>query len=648
MSDPAPAGAARSTARSTRSSSSPAARSPTSCATTCASPAPTSAASTGCAGRAPCCSTTPRCAPAWCSPCRRRGRRCAPWSRCGRDGELSDLQQAFADHHGLQCGFCTPGFLMLAEGVLAEQPDAVPRGDPRGALGQPVPLHRLPDHRRSRCARRRGAAPGGCSVILENNARRPRRPGRGVRAAERRRAGRRVPAGRDARGPRRRGLHGPREGQGRADQRRLRGHPAVHRGRRPSSGTLRLSARASDAHGSGRRGGRRRPVGGSRPPAARPLDLHTDLLVRGKIAQFGKGAITTVSSRLLDQFARNLAGELLDRDRAPPVPAPGHRRCRLRTPRPRRQPPASPPSAPADERPRRPGDAPAPGAGRWRRARRRARRGPLPGLPARPPARPDDADRGAARHAPTLSGLHGRRHRRRSTPAPASAPPSPADPGPRWWSSTSPAASPSPASPRRRPDRRGRRGRGSSSRSPHRRGVPVICHRHRVHRRRGRRRRRRLAAQGPGHARAPARAATPSPSTRGSASPPDDHRILKKGASAFHGSSLAALLAGLRIDTAVVCGATTRGCVRATAVDAVQSGFDTLVVAERVRRPRPRPARRRPVRPPGQVRRRRRPSTTPCPTSTTPSGRPTVDPRVPRRPRPHPAGPGRPRRHPGA
>jgi len=42
----------------------------------------------------------------------------------GRDGELSDLQQAFADHHGLQCGFCTPGFLMLAEGYLAEHPDA--------------------------------------------------------------------------------------------------------------------------------------------------------------------------------------------------------------------------------------------------------------------------------------------------------------------------------------------------------------------------------------------------------------------------------------------------------------------------------------------------------------------------------------------
>jgi aerobic-type carbon monoxide dehydrogenase small subunit (CoxS/CutS family) len=37
------------------------------------------------------------------------------------DGEdLSDLQQSFSDRHGLQCGFCTPGFLMLAEGYLRE------------------------------------------------------------------------------------------------------------------------------------------------------------------------------------------------------------------------------------------------------------------------------------------------------------------------------------------------------------------------------------------------------------------------------------------------------------------------------------------------------------------------------------------------
>ena len=37
--------------------------------------------------------------------------------------ELNDLQQAFSKHHGLQCGFCTPGFLMLAEAYLSTGPD---------------------------------------------------------------------------------------------------------------------------------------------------------------------------------------------------------------------------------------------------------------------------------------------------------------------------------------------------------------------------------------------------------------------------------------------------------------------------------------------------------------------------------------------
>ena len=37
--------------------------------------------------------------------------------------ELHPLQQAFIENHGLQCGFCTPGFLMLATGVLEREPD---------------------------------------------------------------------------------------------------------------------------------------------------------------------------------------------------------------------------------------------------------------------------------------------------------------------------------------------------------------------------------------------------------------------------------------------------------------------------------------------------------------------------------------------
>jgi aerobic carbon-monoxide dehydrogenase small subunit len=37
--------------------------------------------------------------------------------------ELHPIQRAFIEHHGLQCGFCTPGFLMLATGVLEREPD---------------------------------------------------------------------------------------------------------------------------------------------------------------------------------------------------------------------------------------------------------------------------------------------------------------------------------------------------------------------------------------------------------------------------------------------------------------------------------------------------------------------------------------------
>ncbi len=41
---------------------------------------------------------------------------------------LHPLQQSFIDHHGLQCGFCTPGFLMLTAGVLEQEPDISDEG----------------------------------------------------------------------------------------------------------------------------------------------------------------------------------------------------------------------------------------------------------------------------------------------------------------------------------------------------------------------------------------------------------------------------------------------------------------------------------------------------------------------------------------
>ncbi|MEO0501926.1 MAG: (2Fe-2S)-binding protein [Pseudomonadota bacterium] len=38
------------------------------------------------------------------------------------DGSLNVIQQAFQDHHGLQCGFCTPGMVMSASALLKENP----------------------------------------------------------------------------------------------------------------------------------------------------------------------------------------------------------------------------------------------------------------------------------------------------------------------------------------------------------------------------------------------------------------------------------------------------------------------------------------------------------------------------------------------
>lgn len=79
---------------------------------------------------------------------------------------------------------------------------------------------------------------------------------------------------------------------------------------------LRLSARGADTHGNGDAEAdvtltvREAPGGAA-------IDLRTDLSLRGKLAQFGKSAIGAVSTRLLDQFARNLAGQLS----AQPAPA---------------------------------------------------------------------------------------------------------------------------------------------------------------------------------------------------------------------------------------------------------------------------------------------------------------------------------------
>ena len=85
------------------------------------------------------------------------------WPSGGR-GDCTRCRPAFRQEHGLQCGFCTPGMVMAAVGLLAREP-APDRGrGPRGAGGQPLPLHRLPQHR-PRGAGRRGRQRGGERMI---------------------------------------------------------------------------------------------------------------------------------------------------------------------------------------------------------------------------------------------------------------------------------------------------------------------------------------------------------------------------------------------------------------------------------------------------------------------------------------------------
>lgn len=60
----------------------------------------------------------------------------------------------------------------------------------------------------------------------------------------------------------------------------------------------------------------------------------------------------------------------------------------------------------------------------------------------------------------------------------------------------------------------------------------------------------------------------------------DEVVILKKGASAFFGTNLPSILVSQNVDTIVLCGATTSGCIRATAVDLLQYGYPTLVPRE--------------------------------------------------------------------
>jgi nicotinamidase-related amidase len=60
----------------------------------------------------------------------------------------------------------------------------------------------------------------------------------------------------------------------------------------------------------------------------------------------------------------------------------------------------------------------------------------------------------------------------------------------------------------------------------------------------------------------------------------DETVIVKKGASGFFGTNLASVLVSQVVDSVILCGATTSGCIRATAIDLLQYGWPTIVPRE--------------------------------------------------------------------
>ena len=84
-----------------------------------------------------------------------RGARSRRSRACTRPAQLHPMQQAFHEHHALQCGFCTAGMVMAAVSLLDEIPGRNRARRAARARGQPLPLHRLSEHRQGRARGRR-------------------------------------------------------------------------------------------------------------------------------------------------------------------------------------------------------------------------------------------------------------------------------------------------------------------------------------------------------------------------------------------------------------------------------------------------------------------------------------------------------------
>ena len=310
---------------------------------------------------------------------------------------------------------------MLAEGFLAERPDADARR--RSARSSrptcaAAPATRPSSTRSTDCAATRGRLSAArARVILQQ-------PPSPVPAApdavfalindvERVAS---LPARRHPRRPRRRRLPGPGQGQGRS------------RSRAAYAGTVRfleVDARAAAVCAvqaqrrrhprQRRRRGRGRPVGVPTRRTARTLRLHTDLVIRGKIAQFGKGAIATVSDRHPRAVRAEPRASLLARLEPAPPPAPRPARAPRPPPRPTVRP--APDGLAMLAAPRPPNATP--------RSPPIAGLGLLPGLGSLgPPARPGPAIE-ELRPWPATDERRTprRRHRRHLRARPASVPP---------------------------------------------------------------------------------------------------------------------------------------------------------------------------------------------------------------------------------
>ena len=101
-------------------------------------------------------STASRCCRACCPVEDVAGRRVTTLESLTPAEGLHPIQQAFVDANAFQCGYCTPGMVMVAKALLDHNPAPVTRRDRGGAGRQHLPLHRLPADHRGRSRKRRG------------------------------------------------------------------------------------------------------------------------------------------------------------------------------------------------------------------------------------------------------------------------------------------------------------------------------------------------------------------------------------------------------------------------------------------------------------------------------------------------------------